>query len=276
MGNRLQRRNVGRDGHWYLLDGEYAPGVTTVLGAGLAVPFNIPAQWASRLVAEFVADNRGWLLAAPNRQFVVDGLRALPMNQRDEAAVRGTTVHAYADQLRSGPVELDDRHTHLLSHVEAVARWLDEWDIEIVASEIPCAITAVRTCGTTDLIARAPKIVAKINARRALAGLDELDPGTLGVIDYKTGKALRDKDGVQVEAYRRSDLCHVDGVEGPMPACGWAGLCHVRSDGCDLRVNDTGFHDALFRLFRAALAEWEALDGKRGWIGRSSHTITVD
>jgi hypothetical protein len=269
--NRLKRMNIGRDGHWYKLDGEYAPGVTTVLGGGLAVPFGIPSSWAARLVAEFVAEHRDWLIQAPDPRFIIEGLKAIPRNNTADAALKGSTIHAYADRLKHGdPVELEPGHDEWFPHVQACATFLDDWHIDVYAAEIPLALTQLRVCGTTDLIARSPAIVEHVNRMRLEADLPALPDDALGVLDYKSGKALRDKDRVQVETYRRADLAHIDGVEQPMPALHWSGLVHVTGDGCRLELVHPAYHDPLFRLFRAALFEWQALDEKRGWIGLAS------
>lgn len=277
MRNRVVRKNIGKDGHWYQLRDdttgkyEYAPGVTTVLGAGLAVPFGIPSSWAARLVAEFVAEHRDWLIQAPDPRFIIDGLKAIPRNNTADAALKGTTIHAYADRLKDGlPVELEPGHDEWFPHVEGVARFLDEWAVDVHCAEIPLALTQLRVCGTTDLLARSTPIVEQVNRMRAEVDLPELPADALGVLDYKSGKALRDKDRVQVETYRRADLAHIDGVEQAMPALHWSGLVHVTADGCQLELIHPGYHDALFRLFRAALFEWEALDEKRGWIKAAS------
>ena len=267
MPNRLQRRNVGKDGHWYLFDSKYAPGVTTVLGTGLAVPFSVGSNWAARLVAQFVADNTEWITSAPNKQFIIDGLRAIPNNTRDEAAVKGKHCHNYAEQLHdTGQLELPPEHEHYAPYVQAVADLLDEYDITSHHVEIPLALTTLKVCGTTDVIASSPAIAATVNRMRIEAGMPLIADNALGVIDYKFGNALRDKDSVQVETYRRADLAHLDGVEQPMPPLEWSALIHGRADGATLEIVHPAYQDALFRLFRAALYEWEALDQKRGWI----------
>lgn len=267
MSNRLQRRNVGKDGHWYLFDGKYAPGVTTVLGTGLAVPFSVGSNWAARLVAEFVADNAEWITSAPNKQFIIDGLRAIPNNTRDDAALKGKHCHNYAEQLHdTGQLELPAEHEHYTPYVQAVADLLDEYAITSHYVEIPLALTGIRVCGTTDVIAESPAIVDIVNRMRREADLEPIAPNALGVIDYKFGNALRDKDSVQVETYRRADLAHLDGTEQAMPPLEWSALIHGRADGATLEIVHPAYQDALFRLFRAALYEWEALDSKRGWI----------
>lgn len=264
--NRLVRRNFG-DNHSYRLDGSYAPGVTTVLGAGMAVPFGAAAGWAAREVATFVADNTEWLIAAPDRRFIIDGLKNIPNNTRDDAAAKGHHVHRYSERLHDGqPVELEPRHDHLTPVVQHVADLLDEYAITSAAVEIPLALTGLRVCGTSDVIAVSPPIVDIVNRLRREADMPELPADAPGVLDYKSGKALRDKDYVQVETYRRADLAHIDGDEQPMPELHWSGLIHCTADGAHLELVHPAYQDHLFRLFRAALYEYQALNDRDGWL----------
>jgi hypothetical protein len=264
--NRLVRRNFG-DNHSYKLDGQYAPGVTTVLGAGMAVPFGAAAGWAAREVATFVANNTEWLIAAPDRRFIIDGLKNIPNNTRDDAAAKGHQVHRYAERLHDGqPVELEPRHDHLAPVVQHVADLLDEWDITSLVVEIPLALTALKVCGTTDVIATSPAIVDIVNRMRTEASMPPIPDDAPGVLDYKSGKALRDKDYVQVETYRRADLAHIDNVEQPAPVMHWSGLIHCTTDGAHLELVHPAYQDHLFRLFRAALYEYQALNDRDGWL----------
>ena len=148
--NRLQRRNVGKDGHYYLLDGEYVPGVTTALGIGLGLKFDIPSGWAARICADWVIERRH-LLADPTwTNTELHGMiRSAPRNTTSDAAAKGKIIHAYGEQLTTtGEVELADEHAHLAPHVEQYAMFLDRWQIETIASEVPLANTTLRYAGT--------------------------------------------------------------------------------------------------------------------------------
>lgn len=271
--NQRLRRINGGFGHWYKLDGEYAPGVTTVLGRGLAVPFDVPSQWAARLVAEYAAEHRDWLTQAPNSQAIVEVLRAVPRNTRDEAAAKGTTVHGYAEQLHQrGTVDLADEHSHLMSHVERHADLLDQWGIETHATEVACANTQHGYAGTVDLLCTSSAISTLISELLAADGQPELPPDAIGLLDLKTGNGVRDKDHCQVEAYARCDLAHIDGAEVAMPPIGWVGIIHTQADHSTLHLAVPSYRARVWRLFLAALFEWRALDSKRGWIDHAHFT----
>lgn len=271
---RLKRINGGF-GHWYKLDGEYAPGVTTILGRGLAVPFGVPSAWAARLVAEYAAEHRDWLVQAPASQAIIDVLRSVPNNTRDTAAAAGTTVHGYAETLHQhGTVDLADEHHHLTGHVERHAELLDLWGIHTYATEISCANTTHGYAGTVDLLCASTSITAHINELLTADGQPELPADTIGLLDLKTGNGIRDKDHCQVEAYARCDLAHIDGAETAMPAIGWVGIIHTQTDHSTLHLAVPAYRPRVWRLFLAALFEWQALDDKRGWIDHAHHTPT--
>jgi hypothetical protein len=253
MTNRLQRRNVGKDGHYYLLDGEYAPGVTTVLGA-LDKPWMKP--WVAGLIADYVADNRDWLRDAPDTDAIRNVLRAVPNNVTRDALLRGTELHTHAETLhRTGEIELPPGEQ--ADMVQAVAEMLDTWQIETIAVEVPLANTTRRWAGTTDLIARSKPLARALN----------LPDNALLILDYKTNKkAIYPESGIQVATYANADIAHLNGVEQPMPRIDGAALIRVTPTGCELvpvwpqRIPD------LYRLFTAALHIWQCTDKKRGWI----------
>ena len=81
--------------HRYKFDGEWVPGVTTIIGVldkpGLR-------KWAAATVAEYVADNRDAIehLYAAGRGPMVAMLKETPWQRRDDAATRGTSFHEWA------------------------------------------------------------------------------------------------------------------------------------------------------------------------------------
>ncbi len=273
--NRLQRRNVGKDGHYYLLDGEYVPGVTTALGIGLGLKFDIPSGWAARICADWVIERRH-LLADPTwTNTELHGMiRNAPRNTTSDAAAKGKTIHAYGEQLTAtGEVELADEHAHLAPHVEQYAMFLDRWQIDTIASEVPLANTTLRYAGTADLIARSQPVVELYNQWLDSIGQPPLPLDAPGKLDIKSGNAIRDKDKCQIVAYSRADLCHIDGVEQPTPTTYWHGLIHVREEFAELHLIRPSYVDRLWDLFQHALAEWHALDEKRGWISNATDNV---
>lgn len=275
MSKRLQRRNVGKDGHYYLLDGEYVPGVTTALGIGLGLKFDIPSGWAARICADLIIARRD-LLADPRwtDTELHNIIRNAPRNTTSDAATKGKIIHAYGEQLTAnGTVELEDEHAHLAGHVEQYAHFLDRWEIDTIASEVPLANTTLRYAGTADLIARSRPAVELYNQ-----WLDSIDQPPIpddapGKLDIKSGNAIRDKDKCQIVAYSHADLCQINGVEQPTPTTYWHGLIHVQAEYAELHLIRPSYVDRLWDLFQHALAEWHALDEKRGWISNATDNV---
>lgn len=138
--------------HRYRLDGAWTPGVTTLLGNGLSKKALM--YWSARTVAEWVADNPDDVerLRTMGRGPMVAALKETPWQARDEAAGKGTEVHALAEQLVHGrEVEVPE---HLADHVDGYVRWLDRKQPEPLHVERPCASRQWRYCGTFDLLAR--------------------------------------------------------------------------------------------------------------------------
>jgi len=254
---RLRRINSG-NGHWYKLDGEYTPGVTTVLGE-LDKPWMKP--WVSGLIADYTADRREWLAQAePDEIRAV--LRAVPNNVRNAALLRGTDLHTAAEQLvKSGSIDMEPGEQADMVHELADA--LDTLAVRPVAIEVPVAATGrFRWCGTGDVLAESPVIVQWL--RRFDPTMPE---DALGIIDYKTNKkAIYVESGVQVSTYAHADICQIDGVEQPMPKVQWALLIRVEPHGVELVfVRPNRMADA-YRLFTAACVIWHGINKKRGWM----------
>ncbi|HET7326989.1 MAG TPA: hypothetical protein VFJ14_06835 [Nocardioidaceae bacterium] len=212
--------------HRYKLDGTWVPGVTTLLGKGIAKPFLI--DWAAREVARFAADNLEVLNSLDDADARYDLLRSAHNRHRDKAAVRGTDVHALAERLVNG--EEVDVPEHLVGYVEGFARFLDQWQPTKIITERPCASREHWFAGTGDAALTLPS-------------------GERLLVDYKTGKRVYGEVALQLAAYRNAEF-YVDenGQEQPMPEVdGLAGI-HITPTGTDLyRVADP---DLAWRQFR--------------------------
>ena len=87
-------------GRTYLVDGLYAPGVTTVNNAALAKGGLVP--WATKACANEVLNRWEELLGlTPSERFEL--VRSAPERDRDEAARRGTEVHLLARTVGHDP-----------------------------------------------------------------------------------------------------------------------------------------------------------------------------
>ncbi|MBQ1165621.1 hypothetical protein KBZ21_47360, partial [Streptomyces sp. A73] len=69
---------------------------------------------------------------------------------RDAAAARGTSIHAYAEQLVAG--EEVEAPEEWVGHIESCARVLDDWQIQPVVVERPVASRTWWYSGTPDVI----------------------------------------------------------------------------------------------------------------------------
>lgn len=202
-----------RWGHGYKLDGKPVRGVTTLLNKGLPKPALPP--WAARTVAEWVADNPDDLdvLRRNGRGPLVDFLKAVPWQARDEAAVRGTEVHALGERLVHGDeVEVPE---HLAGHVDGYVKWLDAWQPEPIWTERPVASRRWLYAGTFDLIA---KMV-----------------GQTWLLDIKTSRGVYGDTSLQLAAYANAEfLLDDDGNEQPLPPIDRLGVIHVTATGTEL------------------------------------------
>lgn len=216
--------------HRYKLDGQWVPGVTTVIGV-LEKP--AIAKWAAKVVAEWVADNPDALenLRALGRNPMVYAIKELPWTQRDKAGDRGRTLHDYAERLlRDEPVEVADEFVPVIENALA---FLEEWRIEPLLIEAPCGSRSGKWAGTLDLIAkfRHPVTLAE----------------GVAIFDWKSGKAIYAEAAWQLNAYARAEFALVDvekrtargteilvGREVEIPTCDAAFGVHIRADGFDV------------------------------------------
>jgi hypothetical protein len=233
--------------HVYKLDGKYVPGVTTILGV-LDKPA-IP-KWAAKTVAEYVADNPDAIevLREGGRNALVNTLKEVPWQARDKAADRGTTLHDYAEQLLNGTeLDIDDIPEALIPVLENAIAFLDEWQINPLLVEAPCASRTDWWAGTLDLVADYVHPVTK-KAGRA-------------VFDWKSGKALYPEYAWQFAAYGHAEFTGLNGDEQPMPAdiAGAFGV-QIRADGYD--VAPMAYGDAIYQEFKRIRQTYE--DVKRG------------
>lgn len=193
--------------HRYKLDGQWVPGVTTLIKKGLPSPALI--YWAAKTVAEWVADNDAALeqMRHMGRAPLVAALKEVPWEKRDQAAVRGTDVHALAEQVVNGdPVDIPE---HLIGYVQGYVDWLDKTDLKPHSTERPVGSRMWRYAGTYDLIA-------------------ELW-GETWLLDVKTASGVYGNNALQLAAYAGAEFyVDADGVERPMPKIDRLGVLHVQ------------------------------------------------
>lgn len=226
-GPRLKRRNYGR-GHGYTIDGQKVSGVTTVLNT---LPKDALVGWAANTTAAAAVDRWDELgQLAPSQR--IKELEDARFKVNKEATTRGTKIHDLGEKLSHGEeVEVPDA---LLGPVQAYARFLDRWDVTVIATEAPCGHTGAKYAGTLDAVATI---------------------GRLGdepvMLDLKTGRGVYEATALQLAAYVECDLWQPDGPdsEQPMPELGnTMYVAHILAD--DVLLLPVENDPALFKQFR--------------------------
>lgn len=195
--------------HKYWLDGRPVPSVTTLIGKGL--PKESLIRWAATEAAIYAADNFDDL-AERDYDEVVNLVKGAPWAKRDAAAVRGTDVHALAEQLIHGnEVEVP---AHLAEYVRGFAEFIDTFAVVPVLTEKAAANRTHHYAGKFDLIADMG--------------------GTRWLLDIKTAKRVYPDTALQLAAYRGCEFYVNDDdpdTEHQMPEVERVGVLHVTPDG---------------------------------------------
>lgn len=230
MTARLVRRNHGR-GHSYSLDGIKVPGVTTVTGN---LPKTALIEWAGRVTAEYAVDHWDELGAQP-LSTRLNTLTRARYSASSKAALRGTEIHALGEAISHG--EQVDAGEHQ-AEAEAYARFLDRWQVEVIATETPCASTLWGYAGTADAWATFGR--GQYQGQRVL-------------LDIKTGRGVYDETALQLTAYARCDLWQPDGPdsEGALPPVDAVVVAHILTDAVELLPVDAS--EQQFRQFQYLL-----------------------
>ncbi|AXH49699.1 exonuclease [Gordonia phage Frokostdame] len=212
----ITRRETAK-GHYYVdANGDRIPGVTTILGDGL--PKTALINWAANATADYAIDNWDSLSDLP----VAERLKKLQGGRygvTDKAKKRGTEVHGYAERLVHGE-KVADVPELLRGHVEAYARFLDQFDVQPIVVEASGVNYTVGYAGTLDLIA--DLTIPKLGVTRVLA-------------DVKTNeKGIYGETALQLAAYRHFEKLLVDGDEVDMIEVQRCAAIHVTSESAEL------------------------------------------
>lgn len=205
--------------HRYKLDGQWVPGVTTMMKG-------VPKQleyWSARYVAEWVADHQDEVttLWSGGRAPMVGFLKELPWEKRDTAATRGNIVHAITARLlgTGGSEEVD---AAVAGHVEAAMSFAEDWGLVAEHCEVPGYHEHLRYAGTIDVVGR-------------LARGPNLGDNSV-VLDWKTSESgIWPETGLQLAGYR--GFTHIQVEEGrelsdtPMPATTHGVAVHLTPTG---------------------------------------------
>jgi hypothetical protein len=247
-GPRLARRNYGR-GHGYQIDGAKVPGVTTILNT---LPKDALINWAAKVTAEAAIDRWDELAGmSPSKR--LKELTDARWNITKEAALRGTEIHAMGDKLAQG-LEVDPG-VHR-GEVEAYARFLDRWDIEVLGTEAPCGSTRFRYAGTLDSIV----LIRGLAAIPEFAHLAESPV----MLDVKTGRGVYESTALQLGGYAGCDVWQPNGPdsEAPMPKVEGLFVAHVLTDDVEL-LPVRGDIEALLTQFRYVMQTYHWLQSAK-------------
>lgn len=207
---RFTSRRYGATGHGYQLDGVKVPGVTTILNA---LPKNL-SQWAADCAANEAIEHWNELAELPLTKRL-DRIRFAHKDTVKAAALRGTGIHGYGEKLVHGEdIQIPEEY---LGPAQAYARFLDEWQIEPVATEVLVGNATHGYAGRGDLWGRIGK---RDNA--------------LAYIDVKTGKGIYESVVLQCAGYDGAELWQPDGVEKPYEPVDLVAVAHVGPDSVRL------------------------------------------
>jgi hypothetical protein len=217
--------------HRYWLDGKPITGVTTLIKGGLPAPALM--YWSAKTVAEWVADNEDAVAGLRNmgRGPMIAALKETPWQARDEAANRGTEVHALAEKLVAG--EEVDVPEPIAGHVESCVRFLDEWHVTPIITETSVAHRAHWWAGRLDMIGSLPD-------------------GRIICWDWKTTRSgIFAETAFQLAAYSHAQFYVTDDdidTEIAMPTIDECKAVWLRADGYD--VIPCQADDAVYNEFR--------------------------
>lgn len=239
--------------HKYWLDGRPVPGVTTLLGRGIPKPA-LP-YWSAKAVAEYVIRNPEGVeqLRTMGEGPAIAALKQIPWQARDEAAVKGTDVHALGEKIIHG--EAVDVPEHLVDHVQGYADLLEKFVIEPVLTERAVASRKWFYAGTFDAIVRIGK-----------------GPwaGRTAIVDLKTSSGVYGETGLQVAAYACADwYLGDDGEETPIPEVDCSAVIHVTEAGSQLHPLSKTREglEVAFKVFTHAQFVAKQADYIKGLVG---------
>jgi hypothetical protein len=236
--------------HRYFLDGKPIKGVTTLLGS-----LNKPAipYWAAKSVAEHVADNLDNLetWGRMDRESLVAALKQVPWTKRDTAGIRGTEIHALAEQIvHGGEVDVPD---HLLGYVQGYVDFLDAFNVEPIATEANVGNREHFYAGRFDF----------------LGTIDTCDEkGLTWLLDWKTSAGVYGETGLQTAAYAKGEFYATDEapeVEIPMPHIDRIGVVHITESGTFL--HELGDIEESFAEFLHTAALTKTADRRKSLVG---------
>jgi hypothetical protein len=176
-----------RDRYGYRVNGEYFRRVTTLLGG---IPKPALADWAARTVAEYAVEHKHAWEGLPAAA-AVKLLKGTTRSRRDDAAMRGTVIHATTEACLNGSPLPDGLTEEELDCAIAAEGFLRQHVREVLAVELTVFSARFKYAGTLDLWAM---------------GRD----GTQWIFDWKSGRAIYPEYAVQLAAYANAEYAIIN------------------------------------------------------------------
>jgi hypothetical protein len=239
--SQTYRRDHGK-GHVYYLDGQKVTGVTTAIGSGF--PKNL-AKWGAETVANKAIDEWSKLARMPVSQRLKE-LSSAPWTQRDNAAIRGTRIHAVAEQIASGAsLHIPE---DIAGHVQSCIAFLRDWQVQPIGLELPVFSRKYGYGGTADLFA-------------------SMADGKVRLCDYKSSKSgIWGDVAFQLAAYRYAEFAlDSEGNEITVPEVDECIAVWLRADGYE--VYPIEVNRRVFRQFLAIMQVSEAVEESKFYRG---------
>lgn len=255
---RLQNESVyrwdynGGKSHGYKLDGEKVQGVTTLIKDGMPAPALV--GWGIRTTSRYVATHLDelWAMRGMGEEAIFEAVRQSPYTERNDAGVRGTKLHVYAERLMRGE-PVSSVPAEMLPWVEVLVQYLDEWEPQPVLQECAVASRRWRYAGTLDDVSDFPD-------------------GKRRVVDYKTGKGVYPEVALQLAAYRNAEFYREGMGEelalADLDICDEGYVVHIRPEGykvVPVHVGEEPFQAFLRVAWLGKLRTKGVLDG---WLGQ--------
>ena len=224
--------------HRYAIDGEWVPGVTSVIGV-----LDKPALvgWAANEAAAYAATHLDEVEVRGVDAWIKD-VAGASRRAGAAGAKRGKDLHKLSESLVYGnPLpDTDEKGDPWDAEVYAMAgqlaRWFDAFEVEPVIHEAIVFNEDDRWCGTLDLIG-------------------DLNDRHRWLLDYKTTQSgVWPENALQLAAYRHATHVQVGDHVQLMPDVDGAGVVWIRPDRFELVpvTTDRWVYDA----FRACLPLW--------------------
>ena len=230
--------NFREDKHWYSVDGDYVPSVTTILNV-ISKPALMP--WAVKMGAEWFRDNRkDYLKGDIKLEDMIKGIKGAYRKKSQDALNIGEEVHAWCEQaikfkLGVGTMPSMPDNEVVRESIENFRDWTKENDVKWLSSEEKIYNRKYKYAGTVDAI-------AEVN-------------GVFGVIDFKTSKRLYDEYDLQVSAYGET----IEDIYGRDCESSWL-LRFDKEDGSfESKELQSGDHAENFMAFYGALCLYNRL-----------------